>query len=317
MSNAAVNKQIGDKATRQVLTTSSPPCAPSPCPLHLAAGQGTQGSVPTVQAVPTKRKQALGSREQRSTRGWGAGYAGRKTGKPAGLCAGVGRCLCSQPGDSCLGGIPEGCGAVERLGPGTGHGVFLSLSVLLGHPQPVSIEAGVGSPQQGREAVGGTRARDTPVLPSHPGLGMAHSKASAGLPVPLPSGVPLDEASAAAKQRWQAEAVRAGGPPAEGRTGRGQEEQGQRAGTCVVTRVLCQEPQGHLPAGSLCDVRQGCHRPEAGSVICVPLRDWLEKQKDTCPLGWPLPSCVGRGLDRCPCPDLGEGGRAVFMAPPQ
>lgn len=42
------------------------------------------------------------------------------------------------------------------------------------------------------------------------GLGMAHSKASAGFPVLLPSGVTLDVASVALRQKWQAEAVRAG-----------------------------------------------------------------------------------------------------------
>lgn len=41
------------------------------------------------------------------------------------------------------------------------------------------------------------------------GLGMAHSKASA---VPLPSGVALDKASVVVRQKWQAEAVRAGVP---------------------------------------------------------------------------------------------------------
>lgn len=81
---------------------------------------------------------------------------------------------------------------------------------------------------------------DSPVLHPHPWPRHGTSKASAGLPVPLSSGVTLSEASAAARQRWQAEAVRAGAPWQRD----GQEGQGQRAGTCVVTKMLCLERAG-------------------------------------------------------------------------
>lgn len=82
-----------------------------------------------------------------------------------------------------------------------------------------------------------------PVLHPHPlGLGIAHSKASAGFPVPLPSGVTLDEPSAAVRQKWQAEVVRAGAPWGRQRGSRREHTEGGRAegpASALGAKVLC------------------------------------------------------------------------------
>lgn len=71
-------------------------------------------------------------------------------------------------------------------------------------------------------------------------LGMAHSKASAGFPVPLPSGVALDEASVVVRQKWQAEAVRAGVPWGQrgGQEGEGRRRKGREQASTLGAKVL-------------------------------------------------------------------------------
>lgn len=66
------------------------------------------------------------------------------------------------------------------------------------------------------------------------GFGMVHSKVPAGFPVPLPSGVTLDEAPAAVRQKWRADAVRVGAPWGRQRWVRRENIEGGRAeGRCL------------------------------------------------------------------------------------
>lgn len=73
-------------------------------------------------------------------------------------------------------------------------------------------------------------------------LGMAHSKALARFPVPLPSGVALDEASVIVRQKWQVEAVRHGvfhgGMQKEGQEGEGRRRKGREQASTLGAKVL-------------------------------------------------------------------------------
>lgn len=95
----------------------------------------------------------------------------------------------------------------------------------------------------GCEKVGrGAETRGHRACPPRSCLPRAHSKTSAEFPVPLPSDVTLDEASAAVRQKWQAEALGAGAP--WGRQRGGQEgEHGRRKGrgpaSALGAKVLC------------------------------------------------------------------------------
>ena len=109
---------------------------------------------------------------------------------------------------------------------------------------------------------------------------MAHSKPSAGFPVPLPSGVTLDKASAAVRQKCQAKAVNAGIPWGRQRGGRRE----HTGGGSTEGRHQDQVPRGyvmgggtgHHPRGSLYNT---WHGPSialgANRVICMLSPDWL------------------------------------------
>lgn len=115
-----------------------------------------------------------------------------------------------------------------------------------------------------------------PLLYSHPlSLGMAHSKSSAGFPVLLPSGVTLDKASAAVRQKCQAKAVSTGIP-------RGRRE--HTGGGSTEGRHQDQVPRcyvmgggsGHPPRGNLHNTWHGQSIAlGANRVICMLSPDWL------------------------------------------
>lgn len=158
----------------------------------------------------------------------------------------------------------EGCEADEEtLGPGTGRRVYSSLEVLA----PSTCEG------QGRSRIHvvGMRGGWEGYLdkgirvcapPSSPGPQYGTFQSLSWVTCPPSSGVTLDEASVAVRQKWQAEAVRAGVPwgrQREGQEGAHRKRKGRGQASVLGAKVLCYGGRnGYPPGGNLHNTWFGC-----------------------------------------------------------
>lgn len=151
----------------------------------------------------------------------------------------------------------QGCEADEdTLGPGTGHRAYASLEVL----------AHSTCEDQGRSGVhvvgmiGGWegylhKGISVCAPPSSPGPWYGTFQSLSWVTCPPSSGVTLDEASVEVRQKWQAEAVRAGVPwgrQREGQEGEHRRRKGRGQASVLGAKVLCYGGgSGYPPGGNL------------------------------------------------------------------